>query len=175
MELAKYNLGLDRAEKLVAAKEKYEELKGALRKFNEGLRKIGYNINVYKEPVKLLNLIDEIFESQEAVEFLDKKTYCKYFRALQEIDAVYDETRDCCHKIGSDFCSLNLCEFTWLGVDLLDIGTYDSAIFADYPCTQEMFANGYFEYGETEDSEMTRVDTPEKCWEFLKKEYEELK
>lgn len=174
MEINKYDLGLERCERIAKAKKKYEKLKEGLQEFNSGLRRLGYKKDVEKGPIKLIETIDEIFSCQEAVEFLDKETYCKYFRKLQEFDSVYDDTRECCHVIGSDFCSLSLCEFVWLGIELLDIGTYDSLIFSEFPCTEEVFCSGYFGYYENENANETRVTGPEECWEFLKKEYEEL-
>ena len=170
----KYDLGLARIEKLGKLKETYDKLLDGLNEFNDGLRKLGYgkHMGTAKKVVKLIN---EIINSFPAVEFLDKSSYVDFFNRIKEIDEISEGMKECCRTIGSDFCSFSLFEFICLAIDLLEIATYDSLICPDYPCTGEMFFSGKFSYYEANnETKEIVVDTPEKCWEYLKENYEAL-
>lgn len=172
--MRKGELGLQRIEKLNELKKRYEDLKAALRVYNDGLIAFGYKKKI-GEPKRVISLLDMIFESFPAVEFLDKDRYCYFIREIAKLEAIEDNMRDACRVIGSDFCSFSLCEFYWLASELLEVATYDSLICPDYPCTSEIICNGNFSYYNIGD-ETTEIiiDTPEKCWDYLKESYDAL-
>lgn len=172
--MRKGELGLQRIEKLNELEKRYEDLKAGLRIYNEGLIALGYKKRL-GEPKRVISLLDMIFKSFPAVEFLDKDRYCYFVREIAELEAIENNMREACRTIGSDFCSFSLCEFYWLASELLEVATYDSLICPDYPCTSEIVCNGKFSYYEVGDNEKEIVvDTPEKCWDYLKENYDAL-
>lgn len=172
--MRKGELGLTRIEKLNELSERYEKLKEGLRTYNAGLIALGYKKRL-GEPKRVTGLIDMIFRSFPAVEFLDKDRYCYFVREIKELEKIEDDMKGACQIIGSDFCSFSLCEFLWLAGELLEVATYDSLICPDYPCTSEIICNGKFSYYEVGDEQNEIVvDTPEKCWDYLKENYDAL-
>lgn len=171
----KYEVGLERIELIAKSKERYKDLLKGLEDFNKILIDIGYNSKVKRGPRKITQLIENIFYELNESEFLEKDKYCSYFKELKNIDDIFYKGKEACRVIGSDFCSLELCEFIWLGIDLLQIGTYDNIICPDYPSTEEIFSNGSFSYYEQLNSDKEIIiDSIEKCWDFLKKSYDDL-
>ena len=171
----KGKIGLERINKLSALEERYTTLKEGLDSFNQALYELGYNKKVLKGPERILNIIDKILKSFQGVEFLDKESYINFLNELKEIDNIYDNAKEACRIIGSDFCDLSMCEFVWLGLDLLEIATYDSIICPDYPCTSEIFNEGKFSYYNIDDeTNEIVIDSAEKCWDYLKENYDAL-
>lgn len=173
--MRKGELGLERINKLDELEKKYNILKEGLDTFNQALYELGYDRKVLKGPNRILNILDKIFKSFQGVEFLDKETYIIFLNELKDIDSIYDNAKEACRIIGSDFCDLSMCEFVWLGLDLLEIATYDSLICPDYPCTSEIFNEGKFSYYDigNETNEIV-IDSAEKCWNYLKENYDAL-
>lgn len=99
----KGKIGLERINKLSALEERYATLKEGLDTFNQALYELGYNKKVLKGPERILNIIDKILKSFQGVEFLDKESYINFLNELKEIDNIYDNAKEACRIIGSDF------------------------------------------------------------------------
>lgn len=171
--MRKGEIGLQRCYKLGELQDRYDELYSLFGKLEKEMRKLGFRkLGV---PKRVVNLFNMIFRSFPANEFMDKDHYVWFIKEIKEIEAISDDIDKVFRAFGNDFANFSLFEFIVLATDLLEIGTYDSLICPDYPCTEELILNGGFSYYEVGDEENEiRVDTPEKCWEYLKQNYDAL-
>lgn len=169
--MTKYELGLQRINKLEEYKKKFDELNKVVEQIDNKMKKLGGGFKISK----VQNLIKELIEEFSGVEFISKEVYCEYFNAIKEFRDIEDEIDKLYYKIGNDFGKFNLFEYNCLGIDLLGIGTYDSLICPDYPCTSEIMYNDKFSYYLTSDpmNEIV-IDSPEKCWDYLKENYDAI-
>lgn len=167
----KYEMGLERIEKLESCKVRLRELNGYVEQIDREMKNLGgtFSIKVMQD------LLDRIIKSFAEVEFLDKKSYCGFVSEIKEIEKICDRIDVLYREIGSDFGNFSLFEYIVLATDLLEYATYDSIICPDYPCTSEIMYNGKFSYYLTSDSTNEIViDSPEKCWDYLKENYDAI-
>lgn len=166
----KYDLGLKRIDELEKCKEKFKDLNEIVEEIDDKMTSLGGSFKIPKVQEMIQNLIDEF----SGVEFMSKETYCFYFNSLKRFDTIAEELDKLYYKIGNDFGKFSLFEYICLGIDLLQIATYDSLICPDYPCTSELIYSGEFGYYLPDSDEEIKIDTPEKCWEYLKEDYDAL-
>lgn len=167
----KYDMGLVRIEKLESCKTRLKELNEYVEQIDKEMRKLGgtFSIRVMQD------LLDRIIKSFAEVEFLDKESYCSFINEIKEIENTCDKIDALYRKIGSDFGNFSLFEYIVLATDLLEYATYDSIICPDYPCTSEIIYNGKFSYYLTSDpTNEIVIDSPEKCWDYLKENYDAI-
>lgn len=173
--MRKGELGLQRAEKISELRTRFEYLLDIADKFSDCLKKLGYK-NVGR-PLAITNLISQMFFELPGCEFLPKDKYVTFVNTLLEIEKIEEEANKLCREIGNDFGNFSLFEFMVLAKDILEVATYDSLMCPDYPCTSELISSGGFSYYEADDTDYKneiRIDTAEKCWDFLKQDYDEL-
>lgn len=167
----KYNLGLKRIEKLEECKNRLTELNGYVEQINTQMSCLGGSFNVSV----MQDLLDRIVNSFAEVEFLDKESYCGLIKEIKHLEEICDRIDNLYRKIGNDFGNFSLFEYITLAVELLEYATYDSLICPDFPCTSEIVYNESFSYylNSDPDNEIV-IDSPEKCWDYLKESYDEI-
>lgn len=171
--MRKGELGLQRSIRIGELKDRYNELCNDWKIFAKSLRNIGLKKIGFPKDVK--KLFDTIFDALEENEFLDKNIYCLSVMRIGFLEGDCELINHNFIPICNDFGGFSLFEFIVLAQDLLEVATYDSLICPDYPCTSEIVLNGKFSYYEADDdTNEIVIDTPEKCWDYLKENYDSL-
>lgn len=171
--MRKGELGLQRAEKIAELKERYNELITAVQEVDEILYPVFYTrVGL---PPRIERLFSAIFKSFPENEFMSKQNYINFCNEIKEMEEIFDKASIGMRKYSSDFGEISYAEFLWLAGECLEVGTYDSLICPEYPCTGEILCNGKFSYYEIGDeTNEIVIDSPEKCWEYLKESYDAL-
>ena len=119
---------------------------------------------------KKMNKLKDIYEDEKLpIRFAGK------ILRIKEMEEIFDKASIGMRKYSSDFGEISYAEFLWLAGECLEVGTYDSLICPEYPCTSEILCNGKFSYYEIGDeTNEIIIDSPEKCWEYLKESYDAL-
>ena len=171
--MKKGELGLQRTEKIAELKERYNELVATVKEVDEILYPVFYTrVGL---PPRIERLFSAIFKTFPENEFMSKQDYIDFCNEIKEIEEIFDKASIGMRKYSSDFGEISYAELLWLAGECLEVGTYDSLICPEYPCTSEILCNGKFSYYETGDeTNEIVIDSPEKCWEYLKESYDAL-
>lgn len=171
--MSKYELGLERIDKIDECKEKYYELMDGLEQFGNTIYKLGYKHNIGK-PKRIIRLFDRIFDSFPEKEFMTREDFKWICSEILEISKISDTLEEY-SKIfgGADFGSFTLFELLCLAKDLVGYGTYDLLLCPDIDNVSEFLADGKFSYWETSDPDTEIiVDSLDKLYDFLKENYD---
>ena len=87
--MTKYELGLERIEKIEECKEKYYELIDGLEKFGNTMYKLGYKHNIGK-PKRIIRLFERIFNSFPEKEFMTREDFKWICSEILEIGKISD-------------------------------------------------------------------------------------
>lgn len=167
----KNEAGIKRIEKMTELKGKIANYKTVIKQLNQYFEQ-GFGGRF--ELSAPINLLEDIVEASEGVEFLKKEDYCDFCNRIMVFYGYEDLCTESMRTLGSDFGSFSLINVLGDAIDMLEACTYDN-ILSDYPGTEELIWNGKFSYWLVEDDTTEHIiDSPEKCWEYLKEGYDAL-
>lgn len=171
--MKKGELGLQRTEKIAELNERFEYLVQKVKEVDEILYPIWYA--KFGVPPRIERLFSAIFKSFPENEFMTKQNYVDFCNEILEIEKIFDEANPVIREYSSDFGEISFAEFLWLAGECLEVGTYDSLMNPEYPCTSEILCNGQFSYYEVGDeTNEIVIDSPGKCWDYLRENYDAL-